>query len=228
MELKAVVLVYLVALYNTAVQADDSQPIDTRQECGQWATAGECEANPTFMRRECAKSCYLFDLNKDAGADVSSFFDLHALDIDQNIVDFSTLKGKVTIVVNVASFCGYTKSHYQGLVKLYNDVQDTNMVEIMAFPCNQFGEQEPEECRAIKRFAQSRGAEFRMMFKIDVNGLNTHPVYKFLKQSAGPANIQWNFATYYVIAPDGKVTSHSGVEPHQLKDIVLGLTNDEL
>jgi len=227
MELKAA-LIYLVALYNTMVQADEPQLIDTHEKCGEWATGGECEANLGYMRVECAKSCHVFDSNKYTGADVSSFFDLQALDIDENLIEFSNFKGKVTIVVNVASFCGYTKSHYQGLVQLHKDLQDTNMVEIMAFPCNQFGEQEPEECRAIKRFAQSRGAEFRMMYKIDVNGLNTHPVYNFLKQSAGPAHIEWNFATYYIIAIDGKVTSHSGVEPYQLKDIVLRLTNDEL
>merc|ERR1719491_797979 len=228
MELKVVVL-YLLAVYNVVIHPDDSPLVDTdERNCVIWATSGECEVNPGYMRAECAKSCQLVDLNKNTGADVSSFFDLQALDIDENLIEFSNFKGKVTIVVNVASFCGYTKSHYQGLVQLHKDLQDTNMVEIMAFPCNQFGEQEPEECRAIKRFAESRGAEFRMMYKIDVNGVDTHPVYRFLKQSAGPVNIQWNFATYYVIAPDGKITSHSGVEPHQLKDIVLDLTNDEL
>jgi len=230
MELKAV-LFYIAALCNVAAQADDSKLIDTHENCEQWANDGECDANSNYMRRECARSCHSFDEDKSANADVlaivKSFFDLEALDIDKNMIDFSAFKGKVTIVVNVASFCGYTKSHYQGLVQLDKDLRGTDMVEIIAFPCNQFGAQEPDECPAIKIFAQSRGAEFRMMDKINVNGIDTHPVYRFLKQNAGPAEIQWNFATYYVIAPDGTIASHSGVEPYQLKDIVLGLVNTE-
>jgi glutathione peroxidase-family protein len=67
-----------------------------------------------------------------------------------------------------------------------------------------------------------------MMEKINVNGPDTEIVYKYLKNKAGPGSIQWNFATYFVVGPDGDVQSHSGVEPMQLKDLALNLLKEEL
>lgn len=100
---------------------------------------------------------------------------------------------------------------------------------MIAFPCNQFGAQEPESNENIKEFAANKGAKFTMMDKINVNGPDASIVYKFLKAKAGPSNIGWNFATYFVVSPDGSVESFSGVEPMQLKDGVLELLdNDEL
>ena len=101
-------------------------------------------------------------------------------------------------------------------------------VEILAFPCNQFGQQEPEECPVIKRFAAKKGVDFTMMNKIDVNGPSASPVYKYLKNNAGPKRITWNFATYFIIGPDGTVQSFSGVEPMDLKGDVLALIDQEL
>ena len=98
----------------------------------------------------------------------------------------------VTIIVNVASYCGYTESHYRGLVDLWSKVKDET-VEILAFPCNQFGAQEPESDSSILQFAKNKGVEFTMMSKIDVNGPNSSLVYKYLKKEAGPATIKWNF-----------------------------------
>ena len=100
----------------------------------------------------------------------------------------------------------------------------------MAFPCNQFGQQEPDSNEEILKFVQDEyGVTFTMMDKVDVNGPNASIVYKYLKLVAGPTNIGWNFATYYVISPDGTITSHSGVEPMELHSTLLGLLdNDEL
>jgi len=127
----------------------------------------------------------------------------------------------------VASYCGYTESHYRSLVQLYSQFENTSPVEILAFPCNQFGQQEPKSNEEIKDFSSSKGVKFRMMDKIDVNGPNASLVYKYLKSKAGPSQIQWNFATYFVIGPDGSVQSFSGVEPLELKEGVLGLLGRE-
>eukprot|EP00586_Coscinodiscus_wailesii_P017652 CAMPEP_0172504340 /NCGR_PEP_ID=MMETSP1066-20121228/177772_1 /TAXON_ID=671091 /ORGANISM="Coscinodiscus wailesii, Strain CCMP2513" /LENGTH=226 /DNA_ID=CAMNT_0013280493 /DNA_START=44 /DNA_END=724 /DNA_ORIENTATION=+ len=199
------------------------------EECEYWAEVGECEKNPGYMLNNCAKACAKVDnsMNEDIG-DIGSFFDLSANDIDGNEVNFDVFRGMVTIVVNVASYCGYTESHYRELVALHEDLKKTEMVEIVAFPCNQFGQQEPEPCPAIKKFAERKGVQFRMMDKIDVNGPTTHRVYKFLKKMAGPSRIEWNFATYFVISPDGYVQSFNGVLPSQLKDVAVNLLQMEL
>jgi len=194
---------------------------------------GECDKNPGYMRVNCQTSCDEED-SKNNGMDlesqvkhIPSFFSLSADDIDGNPFHFSNLMGKVTVVVNVASHCGYTESHYKGLVELYDSLKETNKLEILAFPSNQFGAQEPEECQLIKKFAEKKGVEFRMMYKIDVNGSDAHIVYKYLKAKGGPNNIVWNFATYFVIAPDGLVRSYSGVEPMDLKGLIEELIGPE-
>ena len=163
---------------------------------------------------------------------IESFFELEAEDIDENIVKFEQFKGKVTVITNVASFCGYTESHYKGLVELYSQFKSSAVgFNILAFPCNQFGEQEPKECGVIKQFAESKGVEFTMMNKVDVNGEHSSPVYFYLKKVAGPPRIHWNFATYYVVGPDGTVNSYSGVEPMELKEVIMeamGMDKSEL
>jgi glutathione peroxidase len=160
--------------------------------------------------------------------DIASFFDLEAKDIDGELINFGEFKGKVTVVVNVASHCGYTESHYAGLVALYNEIKDTGVIEILAFPCNQFGKQEPEECPTIKRFAEKKGVEFRMMDKIDVNGPTASKVYKYLKRESGIATITWNFAAYFVVGPEGNIQGFTGVEPHELKETIGSLIDREL
>jgi len=149
---------------------------------------------------------------------ITSFFELQAQDIDENVVKFDQFKGQVTVVANVASYCGYTESHYKGLTKLHRKYKSSpTKLNILAFPCNQFGEQEPETCSTIKRFASTKyGVEFTMMNKVDVNGLDASDVYLWLKKVAGPPRITWNFGTYFVVTPDGTVASFSGVEPMEL------------
>lgn len=92
------------------------------------------------MSTSCAASCDT--IAKAALADAKeleglTFFDLQAKDIDGNVLEFSTLKDKITIITNVASYCGYTESHYRGLVQLFGELEGTSAVEILAFPCNQ-------------------------------------------------------------------------------------------
>lgn len=199
---------------------------DLNDGCKGWADLGECDNNPAYMNQYCKDSCALVAkqmLEQKAALLGKSFFDLSAKDIDGNVVQFSSFKGMVTIIVNVASYCGYTESHYSQLVDLWGELRNTEAVTILAFPCNQFGEQEPGTNQEIKDFAEFQGATFEMMDKIDVNGPNTSDVYTFLKANAGPATITWNFATYFVVGPDGAVQSFSGINPSELKAPVLGL-----
>jgi glutathione peroxidase-family protein len=161
---------------------------------------------------------------------ISSFFDLAANDIFGKSIEFQKFEGQVTVLVNVASECGYTDSHYRGLVKLWKQVKHTEQINILAFPCDQFGHQEPGTSEEINEFAvEEYGVEFTMMEKINVNGPNASVVYKFVKSKAGPTAIQWNFATYFVVSPDGAINSYSGAEPMHLKDTLMDLLQtDEL
>ena len=115
-------------------------------------------------------------------------------------IEFSKFRGFVTILVNVASYCGYTDSHYRGLVRLWRQISPSEQVNLLAFPCNQFGAQEPGTTKEIEDFAHGYGVEFTMMDKIDVNGPNASIVYKYLKSKAEIGNIAWNFASKLKIA----------------------------
>lgn len=224
----------LFAVLAVTILPADAQIKDKDRRCKSWADAGECDTNPGYMRNDCQASCESWDrkmgIENDADVSyVSSVFQLSARDIDGENFYFENLRGKITVVVNVASQCGYTESHYRGLVQLWDSVKQTESVEILAFPSNQFGRQEPDSCQQIKRFAvEEKGVEFRMMYKIDVNGPNADNVYKFLKREAGPLTIAWNFATYFVISPDGHVRSFSGVEPMDLEELIDNLLENEL
>ncbi|XP_021746311.1 probable phospholipid hydroperoxide glutathione peroxidase isoform X1 [Chenopodium quinoa] len=133
--------------------------------------------------------------------------DFTVKDIDGNDVALSKFKGKVLLCVNVASKCGLTSSNYSELSHLYEKYK-TQGFEILAFPCNQFGGQEPGSNPEIKNFACTRfKAEFPIFDKVDVNGPNTAPVYQFLKSSAGGFFgdlVKWNFEKF-LVDKNGKV-----------------------
>lgn len=117
--------------------------------------------------------------------------------------------GKVVLVVNVASKCGYTKQ-YEGLEALYRKYKDRGFV-ILGFPCNQFGGQEPGSEAEIAQFCKlNYGVSFPMFAKIHVNGEKVHPLYKWLKTGApgllGTEAIKWNF-TKFLVDPRGKVVA---------------------
>lgn len=136
-----------------------------------------------------------------------SLHDYTVKDIDGNDVALNKFKGKVLLIVNVASRCGLTTSNYTELSHLYEKYK-TQGFEILAFPCNQFGGQEPGSNPDIKQFACTRfKAEFPIFDKVDVNGPSTAPVYQFLKSSAGGFLgdiIKWNFEKF-LVDKSGKV-----------------------
>ena len=120
---------------------------------------------------------------------------LSAVDIDGMEQALHQYMGRVSIVVNVASKCGYTESNYNGLQSVYEAYKDQGFT-VLAFPCNQFGRQEPGSDAEVKAFAESKGATFPLFSKVDVNGDNASIVWEFLKlqpafQDGG--DIRWNF-----------------------------------
>ncbi|OMO58635.1 Glutathione peroxidase [Corchorus olitorius] len=136
-----------------------------------------------------------------------SIYDLIVKDAKGNDVDLSIYKGKVLLIVNVASKCGMTNSNYTELNQLYEKYKEQGL-EILAFPCNQFGEEEPGSNDQIAEFVCSRfRSEFPVFDKIDVNGDNASPLYKYLKLGKWGIfgdDIQWNFAKF-LVSKDGQV-----------------------
>ncbi|CAI4274610.1 CFA_G0004300.mRNA.1.CDS.1 [Saccharomyces cerevisiae] len=137
----------------------------------------------------------------------ASFYDLECKDKKGESFKFDQLKGKVVLIVNVASKCGFTPQ-YKELEELYKKYQDKGFV-ILGFPCNQFGKQEPGSDEQITEFCQlNYGVTFPIMKKIDVNGSNADSVYNYLKsQKAGLLGfkgIKWNFEKFLVDS-NGKV-----------------------
>lgn len=111
------------------------------------------------------------------------FYDFNVKDIDGNDVSLSDYKGKILLIVNTASKCGFTPQ-YEDLQRLYNQYNKRGL-EILAFPCNQFMEQEPGESEEIRSFCTlNYGVTFPIFEKINVNGKLAHPLYKFLKENA--------------------------------------------
>ncbi len=136
-----------------------------------------------------------------------SLYEFTVADSKNKNFELSQLQGKVTLVVNVASKCGFTPQ-YKGLEDLYKKYSGQGFT-ILGFPCNQFGAQEPGNNDEIVDFcSMNYGVSFPIMSKIEVNGSNTAPVYDFLKSSApgilGIEMIKWNF-TKFLIGKDGKV-----------------------
>lgn len=134
----------------------------------------------------------------------SNFHQFKATSLQNKEIDMENYKGKVVLVVNTASKCGLTPQ-YEGLEKLYKDYKDRGLV-ILGFPCNQFGKQEPGGAKEIVEGCLiNYGVTFPMFSKIEVNGDNTHPIYKYLKSELKGTfgnRIKWNF-TKFLIDKDG-------------------------
>lgn len=150
-------------------------------------------------------------MSANSSTPVASFYDLAPLDKAGKPFDFSQLKGKVVLIVNVASKCGFTPQ-YQGLEELYKKYQPQGL-EILGFPCNQFGHQEPGTDEEITSFCSlNYGVTFPVLKKIDVNGPETDPVYVFLKSKQagllGFRGIKWNFEKFLVDKNGNVVERH--------------------
>uniref|UniRef100_A0A182QK16 Glutathione peroxidase n=1 Tax=Anopheles farauti TaxID=69004 RepID=A0A182QK16_9DIPT len=149
------------------------------------------------------------------GADgkmATSVYDFTANDIDGKPVSLAKYRGHVLIIVNVASNCGYTDGHYKEFNQLFSEYAESKGLRILAFPCNQFGGQEPGTNADIKRFAEGRGVRFDMFAKVDVNGDDAHPLWQYLKQRQGGTlvdAIKWNF-TKFIVDKNGQPVGRYG------------------
>jgi len=144
----------------------------------------------------------------------------------QTLSDF---RGKVALIVNTASKCGFT-AQYKGLEELYKKYQDKGLV-ILGFPCDQFGHQEPGDSSQISQFCERNyGVSFPMYEKIDVNGKNTHPLYVHLKDKApgllGSKSIKWNF-TKFLVGRNGEVVRRyaTATKPEDIEKDIQKLLN---
>jgi glutathione peroxidase len=135
----------------------------------------------------------------------ASIKDIAVKDIDGKDTSLSAYKGKVILIVNVASRCGFTPQ-YKALEAVYEKYKDKGFV-VLGFPCNQFGGQEPGTNEEIKQFCSSKySVSFPLFDKIDVNGEKRHPLYVALAGADSPfaGNIKWNF-TKFLVGRDGKI-----------------------
>jgi len=156
-----------------------------------------------------------------------TIFQYSVKDINGVDISMETYKDKVLLIVNVASKCGFTPQ-YEGLEKLYQDHKDKGF-EILGFPCNQFGSQEPGTEEEIKTFCSiNYGVTFPIFSKIKVNGDNADPMYTFMKTekpgTLGSKKIKWNF-TKFLIDREGHVIKRFGsqTKPIDIEDDILEL-----
>ncbi|XP_050819569.1 glutathione peroxidase 7 isoform X2 [Gopherus flavomarginatus] len=133
----------------------------------------------------------------------NDFYTFKMVNIRGKLVSLEKYRGSVSLVVNVASECGFTDSHYKALQQLQRDLGSQHF-NVLAFPCNQFGQQEPDSNKEIESFARKTyGATFPMFSKIAVTGAGANAAFKYLIESTGEEPT-WNFWKY-LVAPNGKV-----------------------
>ena len=166
-------------------------------------------------------------LSLNAGEKEMSIYSFDVENIDGKIISMSQYKGKVLLIVNVASKCGFT-SQYEGLEKLYDEYKGEGFM-VLGFPSNQFMSQEPGTNEEIKFFCQKTyDVEFDMFSKVDVNGDNTAPLYKFLKKEQGGFMwmdaIKWNF-TKFLVDREGNVIKRysTSTKPQEISEDIKKL-----
>jgi glutathione peroxidase len=138
---------------------------------------------------------------------MASIYDFTVRDIDGNERSLGEFRGKTLLVVNVASRCGFTPQ-YTGLEAMWRQLRDRGVV-VLGFPCDQFGHQEPGDEAEIRRFCSTEyDVTFPLFAKVEVNGANAHPLYRWLKHAApgvlGSEAIKWNF-TKFLVDGEGQV-----------------------
>ena len=156
-----------------------------------------------------------------------TLYDFSALLLNGDLQTFDAYRGKILLIVNTASQCGFTPQ-YTGLEELYRTYQEKGLI-VLGFPCNQFGGQEPGDAEAIGQFCQTRfDLSFPLFAKIDVNGDNAHPLYAWLKHEAagilGTEAIKWNF-TKFLVDRNGKVIHRyaPATRPNELVEAIEAL-----
>ncbi|APZ96092.1 glutathione peroxidase [Fuerstiella marisgermanici] len=167
------------------------------------------------------------DDEKQEAKTPDSVHDFKVKSLDGKEVELEKYKGKVLLVVNVASQCGATPQYTQ-LQELHDKYADKGLV-VMGFPCNQFGAQEPGSAEEIKEFCSTKyRVKFPMFSKIDVNGDEQAPIYDFLKSNSDDhTNIGWNFEKF-IVSKDGKVAARFKTRTKPNAPEVLKILEEEL
>ncbi len=170
--------------------------------CEAKKTMSETPSDSTQLKQDSKKR-----KSKDKEQKMSQIYEFHATTLDGNDISFEKYKGDVLLIVNTASECGFTPQ-YEGLEKLHKQYSEKGL-KVLGFPCNQFGHQEPGDSAKIATFCKKNyGVDFQMFEKVDVNGKDAHPLYKYLTSSApgalGTEGIKWNF-TKFLVDRKGKV-----------------------
>jgi glutathione peroxidase len=158
---------------------------------------------------------------------MTNVYGFRAALLDGTEVPLDAFRGKVLLIVNTASACGFTPQ-YQGLEALYRRYRERGF-EVLAFPCNQFGKQEPGDATQIQQFCEQQYAiSFPLFAKVEVNGRGAHPLFQYLKRQApgifGTRSIKWNF-TKFLVRRDGTVVRRFGprTTPQQLAATIESL-----
>jgi len=154
------------------------------------------------------------------------FYSFKALSLKGKEISMDQYKGKVVVIVNTASKCGFTPQ-YADLEKLYQQYKDKGLV-ILGFPCNQFGKQEPGTAKDISEGCLiNYGVSFPMFSKVDVNGENAHPLFSYLK-SALPGlitnRVKWNFTKFVIDAEGNPVKRYAPItSPLKMEELIVSL-----
>lgn len=165
-------------------------------------------------------------------ANTVSIYDFTAKTNEGKDISLAQYKGKVLLIVNTASKCGFTPQ-YKELQQLYESYKDKGL-EILAFPCNQFLSQEPGSDEEIADFCSVNfGVAFPLMAKVDVNGENAHPLYQYLQQNSpgvlGSKSIKWNFTKFLIDAKGNIAGRFSPTTPplklsRQIEELLVGVS----
>jgi glutathione peroxidase len=186
------------------------------------------------MKEKIVKLCVsflaVFSLNAQEKNSNQSFYQFKANTLQGKEISMKDFEGKVVLIVNTASKCGFTPQ-YEGLETLYKKYSDKGLV-ILGFPCNQFMSQEPGNSEEIAKFCTLKyDVTFPMFAKIEVNGDNAHPLYKYLKNNLGGTlgnEIKWNF-TKFLIDRNGKPVKRFAptVKPEEITEDIEKLLNSK-
>ena len=157
---------------------------------------------------------------------MAGIYDIAAISLAGDDVPLKRFEGQVLLIVNTASACGFTPQ-YRGLEALQNELGPRGF-SVLGFPCNQFGHQEPGDAKAIEQFCDSKYAvTFPMFAKIDVNGDDAHPLYRYLKREKSGllgSSIKWNFTKFLVDRSGQVVARHAPTTtPESLKKEIEAL-----
>lgn len=150
-----------------------------------------------------------------------SVYDYSFIDNNGNTVELSKFKENLLLIVNVASNCGFSVQ-YEGLQNLSNKYSDKGLV-VIGFPCNQFNEQEPGTDSEIKDFCQKKyGVDFLMSTKINVNGEDAHPLFKYLLSKSDLDEVPWNF-TKFIVSDTEFALIPPHTTPEEMEESIAGI-----